>query len=197
MANERDCRRKDNFSERLYQTLPPPLPDEGEAEASNIMTEDQRQFAAQNHNLIYAFLREKGWTVEEYYDIAAFGFLQSVIRYRTIPKLRAYTFSTIAWRAMDRSVNSYRRAEARRMAAEQQYTTLVQSAETELYSELEVKLLLSDLAAHASPEQYELAAMRLQGYSIVEVARALGMSSGKVRRLLRELYRVYLQLYYT
>ena len=45
------------------------------------MTEEQRQFAADRHNLIYAFLHEKGWAPGEYYDIAAFGFLRAVMRY--------------------------------------------------------------------------------------------------------------------
>lgn len=198
MANARDCRRKDALSERQYQQqlLSPPR-SEGETEAPKAMTEDQRQFAAQNHNLIYAFLHEKGWAVDEYYDIAAFGFLQSVIRYLTKPELRSYTFSTIAWRSMGRSINSYRRAEARRTDAEQRYVATVQPAEKDLFSEMEINLLLHDLAARSTPEQYELAAMRLQGYSIAETARAQGMSPSRVRRLLRELFRVYLQLYHT
>ncbi len=29
------------------------------------MTERQRQFAAEHHSLIYAFLREKGWPASE------------------------------------------------------------------------------------------------------------------------------------
>ena len=43
------------------------------------MTEEQRRYAAENHDLIYRFLREKGWSVDEYYDVAAFGYLTAVI----------------------------------------------------------------------------------------------------------------------
>lgn len=198
MASVRDCRPKDALSELQTQPqLLSPSQCDGEAEAPGAMTEEQRQFAAQNHGLIYAFLHEKGWAVEEYYDIAAFGYLQSVIRYLTKPELRTYTFSTIAWRSMGRSINSYRRAEIRRSEAEQRYAAAVQPVEKDLYSEMEMNLLLHDLAARADPEQYELAVMRLQGYSIAETARAQGMSPGRVRRLLRELFRVYLQLYHT
>ena len=61
--------------------------------------------------------------------------------------------------------------------------------------ELEARLFLHDLASVASRPQFELAALRLQGYSIVEVAQQHGLTPKRVRRLLKELYRVYVQLY--
>ena len=63
------------------------------------------------------------------------------------------------------------------------------------FEELEARLLLHDLAAVSSERQYELAAMRLQGYTIAEIALAQGMPKIRIRRLLQELYRTYLQLY--
>ena len=59
----------------------------------------------------------------------------------------------------------------------------------------EAQLLLHDLAAVSSKEQYELAELRLQGYTIAEIALAQGMPKIRIRRLLRELYRAYFQLY--
>ena len=64
-----------------------------------------------------------------------------------------------------------------------------------LYAELEANLLLHDLVSMTSEEQYRLASMRLQGYSIAETARSQGMSPKRVRKLLREMYQVYLKLY--
>lgn len=160
------------------------------------MTERQRQFAAEHHSLIYAFLREKGWPASEYYDIAAFGFLRAVCRYLTEPSLGAFAFTTIAWRAMGQSVSSFHRAEARRKDAERRYMETVQAEAPDSYAELEQRLLLHDLAVVSSEQQYRLASLRLQGYSIAETARDQGMSPWRVRRLLRELYRVYFNLYY-
>lgn len=134
--------------------------------------------------------------MDDYYDIAVFGFLRSVIRYLTEPKLRQYAFSTIAWRAMGQSISTYHRSETRRQACEQRYLTSVRASQPDPYEELETAILLHDLASMSSPEQYELATMRLQGYSIAETARAHGMSPKRVRRLLKELYRVYLKLYF-
>lgn len=160
------------------------------------MTEQQRQFAAEHHSLIYAFLREKGWPASEYYDIAAFGFLRAVCRYLTDPALGKFSFTTIAWRAMGQSISSFRRTETRRKDAERRYIETVREEAPDPYAELEQRMLLHDLAAVSSEQQYRLASLRLQGYSITEAARAQGMSAWRVRRLLRELYQIYFTLYH-
>lgn len=157
------------------------------------LTEHQRRFASEHHNLIYSFLHEKEWSVIEYYDIAAFGFLRAVRRYLTEPELNRYAFSSIAWPAMSQSIASFHRAEARRKDAERQY--VMKSLRPDPFDGLEGRLLLHDLASVSSKEQIQLAALRLQGYTIAEVAAKQGMPKIRVRRILRELYRVYFQLY--
>lgn len=175
---------------------PSPKPLGGRPASPEALTEEQRQFATERHDLIYSFLRNKGWDAGEYYDIAAFGFLRAVKRYLTEPKLHQYAFSTIAWRAMGQSISSFHRAEARRLETEQRYwetqqTTLPQDP----MEELEADLILHDLAVVSSKEQYMLASLRLQGYSVAETARRYGISPKRVRRLLKKMYRVYLSLY--
>lgn len=161
------------------------------------MTDEQRQFASERHNLIYAFLHEKGWAPSEYYDIAALGYLRAVMRYLTQPHLQRYAFSTIAWKSMAQSISTYHRAEARRLEGEQKYLLSARPPPSDPYEELEAKLLLQELASSSGEKQYRLAEMRLQGYSIAETARAQGMSPKRVRKLLREMYLVYLKLYHT
>lgn len=160
------------------------------------MTEVQRHFAAEHHNLIFSFLHDRGWPVDEYYDIAVFGYLRSVMRYLSVPTLQRYAFSTIAWRTMGQSIASYQRAEKRRLASEQKYMGALPTASPDPYEELEATILLHDLASMSTSEQYALASMRLQGYSIAETARLQGMSPKRVHLLLKELYRVYLNLYH-
>ena len=172
------------------------MPRRGRQAQPETMTEEQRQFAAERHNLIYAFLHEKGWAPSEYYDIAALGYLRAVIRYLTQPHLQRYAFSTIAWWAMTQSISTYHRAEVRRLDSERKYRCTSHSPPLDPYEELEANLLLHDLAAMTSEKQYNLAAMRLQGYSISETARAQGLSPKRVRKLLREMYLVYLKLYH-
>lgn len=161
------------------------------------MTDEQRQFASERHNLIYTFLHEKGWVPGEYYDIAALGYLRAVMRYLTQPHLQRYAFSTIAWKSMTQSISTYHRAEARRLEGEQKYLLSARPPPSDPYEELEAKLLLQELASSSGEKQYRLAEMRLQGYSIAETARAQGMSPKRVRKLLCEMYLVYLKLYHT
>lgn len=138
-------------------------------------------------------MNKQGWDDREYYDIAAFGYLSAVRRYLTQPRLRQYAFSTVAWKSMQRSIAAFHRAEAQRTQAEQRYLETVPRRDP--MEELEARLFLHDLASVASRPQYELAALRLQGCSIAETARQRGMTPKRVRRLLKELYRAYFQLY--
>lgn len=177
------------------QTRPPPSNGWGRPAASQALTEEQRQFAAENHNLIYSYLWDRKLETDEYYDIAVFGYLRAVKRYLTEPSLCGYQFSTIAWRAMRQSIASFHRSEERRKKSERGYLERLRARPPDPFEELEAELLLHDLAAVSSQEQYTLATMRLQGYSIAEAARVRGMDEKRVRGLLKELYRVYLCLY--
>lgn len=68
------------------------------------LNDTQRIFADKNHNLVYKFLHEKNLPASEYYDIVIFGYLRAVQRYLTDPNLAGYSFSTVAWRAMEGEV---------------------------------------------------------------------------------------------
>ncbi len=177
------------------QTRPSPSNGWGRPPAGQALPEAQRQFAAENHNLIYSYLWERKLEIDDYYDIAVFGYLRAVKRYLTEPGLCGYQFSTIAWRAIRQSIASFHRAEERRENTERKYLSTLRSRSPDPFEELEAKLLLHDLAAVASHKQYALATMRLQGHSIAETARVQGMDEKRVRGLLKELYRVYLCLY--
>ena len=177
------------------QTKPPPFGERGRLATPQALTEEQRHFAAENHNLIYTYLWDRRLEVDDYYDIAVFGFFLAVKRYLTETWLRRYQFSTVAWHAMRQSIASFHRAEERRRATERKYLKTLPARPPDPFEELEAKLLLHDLAAVSSQEQYALASMRLQGYSIAETACIQGMSEKRVRGLLRELYRVYLCLF--
>ncbi len=121
------------------------------------------------------------------------GYLSAVRRYLTQPRLHRYAFSTIAWWAMGQSIASFLRTEERRKETELRYWDTVPKADP--MEELEARLFLHDLASVATWPQYELATLRLRGYSIAETARQHGMTPKQVRRLLKELYRAYFQLY--
>ena len=172
---------------------PPPSVRAGRRGFTAVLSDAQRAFAAEHHGLIYAFLNEERWPEDEFYDIAALGYLRAILRYDSQPKLRRFDFSTIAWSNMKQSVSAYRRAEERRKAVEQQYVE-ASGAQSDPFEDAEYDLLLHELAAVSQKRQYELAELRLQGYSIAEIATKRGMSTYRVRKMIKELFRVYLNL---
>ena len=44
------------------------------------LTEEKAAFAAENHGLVYSFLKEHGLPEDEYYDTVVFAFLNCVIK---------------------------------------------------------------------------------------------------------------------
>lgn len=96
---------------------------------------------------------------------------------------------------MKHSMAVFQRAEARRLETEKRYAESAQADHKDLFAELEARLLLQDLASSFDEKQYEMASMRLRGYSIAEIARKQGMPQQRVSKILKALYRVYLKLY--
>lgn len=45
------------------------------------LTEEQKAFAEENHNLIYTFLHKKNLSFDEYYDVVVMGYLKAVANY--------------------------------------------------------------------------------------------------------------------
>lgn len=173
------------IEEEKRETGPPP-----EAPVPVPLTEAQRCFAAQYHALIYGFLLEKKLEIREYYDIAAIGYLHAVQRYFTEKSLHRYRFSTVAWRSMSSSLNTFRRQEQRQKSHELSYPDERPPPDAALDA-LRARLLLYDLFLLADEEQAALIRHRLHGCSLAESARREGMSVKRVRRRLKALYRAY------
>lgn len=149
------------IEEEKRETGPPP-----EAPVPAPLTEAQRRFAAQYHALIYGFL------------------------HFTEKSLHRYRFSTIAWRSMNSSLNTFRRQEQRRQSHEFSYQA-AHPPPDDAFDALRARLLLHDLFLLADEEQTLLVRHRLHGCSLAETARREGMSVKRVRHRLKALYRAY------
>lgn len=167
------------------------------------LTDEERRFAADNHPLIPAFLAKRGLPEEEYYDVAALGYLDAVQRYFSRPALRRHAFSTVANQAMrSRVSHALRSRYGRRHLVETVSldTGGVGGAPLNtLYDErvsqqLEEVLLLHALSAKLPSQQYELARLRLAGYSVREIAAERNLSEKRVRALLRRARKAYSEL---
>lgn len=164
------------------------------------LTKEQREFAARWHNLIYVFLREKGLPRDDYYDIVVFGYLRAVKRYFTELALQKYSFSTIAWQAMESDLAGHYKSQSRQkrhacvvslhsaIYDDGQFALEdVLSTQDAVMEQLETELLLHDLAAMASRQQMAVVRMKSAGYNMRDIARNQRIPMKRVRELLEEI----------
>ena len=99
------------------------------------LTEQERQFAEEHHEIVYKYLRCRRLRPEEYYDVVIFRYLRAVHRYLNEPGLRKYKFDTIARGAMRSALYNHFRGERRQRAHCVTNTELVENTATNLYEE--------------------------------------------------------------
>lgn len=59
------------------------------------LTPAEADVAERNHYLVYKFLRARGLSPDEWYDVVVFRYLQTVIKWFEKPELYVYEFSTV------------------------------------------------------------------------------------------------------
>lgn len=158
---------------------------------SRPLTEDERAFATRFHNLIYSYLRDRNLNQEEFYDIVAFGFIRAVANFHDRADLRKYSFTTIAWRAMDSAYANYckgqrcfkRCANAGALSLDAPLTekgdwTLgdtIATADT-TSDRVEYIELWCQIIPKLSTNQKNVLYMKLKGYSNAEIAKKCNVS---------------------
>lgn len=163
------------------------------------LTEQESAFAAENHSLIFRFLSRKGLPEDEYYDVVAFGYLNGVKKHFRREELRKqYSFTTLAWHAMNSCFANYQRSKAR---LKNRATVLC--IHEPYHSALALEELISDARDYAeetleamrvremleSFEQTEREIVRLlmQGYAKSEIRARLGLSAGQISELINQI----------
>lgn len=77
------------------------------------LTDSAKDLAAENHNLIYGFLKRYQLDVEEYYDLAAIGFCQAAAIFNPD---RGVKFSVLAYRCMYQEIgHHFKRSSAHKL----------------------------------------------------------------------------------
>ena len=162
------------------------------------LTPEQRLFASEHHGLVYAFLKERNLSVNEYYDVIIFGFLRAVRRYFTEADLREYKFSTIAWNCMYVDLCNHFKAQHRQKRTATVVSIHVSKFDDglsyeetiappdELMQQLEARLLLHDLSKRVSKQQMDMVRLRGRGYSDRDIAQKQNISMSQVKKLLNE-----------
>lgn len=170
------------------------------------LTHEQRIFAANHHDLVYKFLNKNGLSQDEFYDVVIFGYLTAVRRYLTLSNLGQYSFNTIAWQGMSGALNNYKRTmKYQKRSAEivslhygktNNGIPLEESipARDDLMVQLEMKLLLHELASRLSKQQMDMIHLKSCGYGIRDIARSQNLSLQRAKELLEEVRIILLKL---
>lgn len=98
------------------------------------------------------FFWKRSWRSGSITILRAIGYLHAVQRYFTEKSLHRYRFSTIAWRSMNSSLNTFRRQEQRRQSHEFSYQA-AHPPPDDAFDALRARLLLHDLFLLADEEQ--------------------------------------------
>lgn len=172
------------------------------------LTKEQQEFAAAHHGLVYRFLNENHLPEDEFYDVIIFPYLNAVKDYFSSPTAQKFSFSTIATRQMRFRLCDYYRTQSRRRSNME-----VLSLHVGLYSDgvpledsipahdafmqqLEMELLLHDLAGRVSKQQMDIVNLKKDGYGIREIARTQKVPMRRIKELLAEVHAVLLELCY-
>ena len=151
----------------------------------------ERKFAEENHNLVYDFLHKHGYSLENYYDVAIFGFLKAVQIYNRREDLRKkYAFPFISQQYIRSEIGNHCRMEdAKKRKPSGTLVSLdAEYAETEnLYncigvidgkspeSEIVAMEQMTEMLSSLSDTQRKIAELKVDGYSSKEIYSALEM----------------------
>lgn len=170
------------------------------------LTDEQRRLAEENHDLVYAFLQNNHLPESQYYDVVIFGYLCAVQEYCENPKLRRYSFSTVAWRKMRQELSHHYKYLSRNKRLSEMvsifddnidpFETYSVSIQDELMAQLEMDLLLHALATKLPRRQMRIIRMKLDGVKMHEIARAEHITFHDINRLLADSYDTVIQVCY-
>ncbi len=166
------------------------------------LTESQREFAAEQHELVISFLRRRGLEMNEFYDVVIFGYLGAVQQYDQRPELRQYTFRTIANKRMHAALWNYYRSLYAAKRGERPLSLDAPCADGTVLSETvasptasvieyaEIRESWGEIKKYATPKQLRALHMRADGYRGTEIGKVLNISpktvSGRIYRLRRK-----------
>ena len=139
------------------------------------MTQEEREFAEQHHNMVIDYLRYKRLPMDDFYDIVIFGYLSAVQQYFRNPPA-GVEFKAMAFRAMKDSM--LRESEYHARAKRCGITVGLDDAELtdhrqDTEQQIEGKALLEQAAKVATPKEAKIISFLLDGFALYEVARIL------------------------
>ena len=141
------------------------------------MTQEEREFAEEYHDLVIDFLRYKHLPMNDFYDVVIFGYLSAVQQYFRNPPA-GVAFKAMAFRAMKDSVlrEGEYHARAKRCAHIISLDGMnVQDPKQDTERQVEGKALLEQVISVATPKEAKIISFLMDGFALREAARCLKM----------------------
>lgn len=151
------------------------------------LTKEKAAFAAEHHETVTQFLKERGLDPDEYYDTVIFAFLDCVI------KDTKDDFKQRAFAAMDRAVaNSKAESEDKVISLyrnDDYYRTVEETLadETDEVSELLERIRIEELLRLFAQNEREVLTLLLDGFNISEISLSLKRSVSELESTIRSI----------
>lgn len=165
------------------------------------LTAAEKKSAEENHNIIYAFLKQYGYSIEEHYNIAVFGYLKGIQAYHR-QKETKYDLFFMCWQHMRAEMGNHFRMEntMKRKPIETVLSLDAECSEMEnLYNcvggkSLEMEIMeqeeLLELLENLSEIQRKIAEMKMDGYKSKEIYVVLDLKPATYFRELKQIKEV-------
>ena len=158
------------------------------------MTQEEREFAEQKHDLVIDFLRYRHLLMDNYYDIVIFGYLSAVQQYFRNPPA-GVAFEAMAVRAMKDSVlregEYYSRAKRCGVTVsldDMSSHNTVSDPKQDTERQVEGKALLEQVVSVATPKEARIINLLIDGFVLREAARLLKMPRAVAVNCMEDFY---------
>ena len=154
------------------------------------MTQEEREFAEQHHNLVIDFLRYRRLPMDDFYDIVIFGYLSAVQQYFRNPPADV-KFKAMAFRAMKDSVlrdGEYNTRAKRCGSIVSLDTDTIPDPKQDVERQTERKALLEQAASVATPREAKIIRFLVDGFALREAARFLKMPKAAAVSCMEDFY---------
>ena len=154
------------------------------------MTQEERDFAEQRHDLVIDFLRYKHLPVDDFYDVVIFGYLSAVQQYFRNPPV-GVEFNAMAFRAMKDSIlrDGEYHARAKRCGSTVSLDTdTIPDPKQDIERQTERKVLLEQAASMATPREAKIIRLLVDGFALREAAQFLKMPKAAAVSYMEDFY---------
>lgn len=167
------------------------------------LTDSEKKFAEENHNLVYGFLHRYKYSIEEYYNVVIFGYLKAVQIYSRRKDLQSkYDFPFIAWQYMRSEIGHHFESDRTQKRKPLQSVISLDAAHEEFGNFYDMaggksaeddvmeKILIVDIMNNLSEIQRKIAELKIMGYDNKEVYLLLKIPSSTYYKEMQRIKRV-------